>query len=259
MEISDNTKAKPRIGVVSGRYPESSFSSHINHKAYCLRHGYCYINANWPTGEKNPYMNKIRYIQEYYHLFDYLFWIDDDAFFINKEVALESLIPEHGEILVACRSPSYKKIHTYLSSGQFLIKCNNLGRSFIDEVGSTDLEMVKSWWDSTPLDLGFFTNGDQDAMVFQILTNDQYKDRVKLHDHRVFNSRFEELMGKETPFILHFTGSKVVKAKNYVKAQRLREQGPELLDDEELANLFVSQKKSVLIRIKNMINGFKGV
>src|SRR5262245_41615734 len=84
-EEANMRAAEARIAVVSGHYPASSFEAFVNHRAYCSRHGYTYIFANWPTGERNRYLNKIRYIQAYHSLFDYIFWIDDDAFFLDLD------------------------------------------------------------------------------------------------------------------------------------------------------------------------------
>jgi len=46
----------------------------------------------------------------------------------------------------ACKSPSFKKLHTFLSSGQFVLKCNETGRGFIDSLFDIDLSVVKDWW-----------------------------------------------------------------------------------------------------------------
>mgnify|MGYP006272800899 CR=1 FL=1 len=82
-----------RIGVVSGRYPITRFRSPENHIAYCKQNGYTYIHCNWPTGEAIPYTNKIEYISYYLGMFEYVFWLDDDAFFVDFKKKLELLLP----------------------------------------------------------------------------------------------------------------------------------------------------------------------
>jgi hypothetical protein len=82
-----------RVCILSGRFPPTEFLSSWNHRAYANRHGYTYIHCNWPTLAKNRYMTKFCFIQEYVRHFDFIFWIDDDAFFINIERPLSLLAP----------------------------------------------------------------------------------------------------------------------------------------------------------------------
>jgi hypothetical protein len=223
--------APRRIGVVSGRYPASRFEAYVNHRAYCARHGYTYIYCNWPTGEHNRYMNKLAYVRAYIGLFDYLFWIDDDAFFMDLERPLERLLPGDGQFLSICKSPANKAIHTYVSSGQFALRCDDTGRAFVDAVMGSDMAEVRAWW--TP-ELGYFSNGDQDAMVHLMLTDPRFA-RVARHDAEAFNSRYGDLTAGRPVFILHFTGTEDVKRRHYLGAQLRLGRGPSLLPREEAA------------------------
>lgn len=237
------------IAVLSGRYPLTTFDSPINHIAYCKQHGYTYIHCHWPSGAINPYMNKMRYVQAYYNHFDYIFWIDDDAFFMDIEKPLDDFIPQDADFLSICSSPDYKDIHTYISSGQFMLRCNDTGRDFIDEIEKTDLNMVKAWWKE---ELGYFSNGDQDAMVYQILTNPKYSG-IHRHHFSKFNSRVEDFLGSQEIFILHFTGRPEIKEKNYKKVQRISGRLPNLLAIEHQKNLNLKQKRPLTIRIISRI------
>ena len=219
----------PRIGVVSGRYPATEFEGFINHRAYCSRHGYTYIYCNWPTGAANRYMNKLEYVRAYYHLFDYLFWIDDDAFFMQPELELEAFLPEPGQFLSICSSPTSKPIHTYISSGQFMLRCNDTGRAFIDAVTTVDLDLVRTWWTDA---LGYFTNGDQDSMVYLLKQDDRFNEYQR-HGYEAFNSRPENLLAGDPVFILHFTGTVPTKRRDYESVQRHLGRGPSLLDADE--------------------------
>lgn len=208
-----------KVCILSGRYPATSFNSAINHRIYADRHNYVYIHCNWPNKIKNPYLNKVYYILEYIDFFDYIFWIDDDAFFWDLEKDILDYANE-GEICFSfCSSPTYKELKTYLSSGQFLIKSNDISKSFLNDVLKTNIEEVKNWWSS---DLGFFSNGDQDIMIYLFHTSDKYKNTYKLYDYKFFNSRVENLynIDKHHPFILHFTGKKDIKTQNYIKVAK---------------------------------------
>ncbi len=243
-----NTSAYPssiKIGVISGRFPTTTFSSQINHKAYCEKHGYTYIHCNWPTGAKNPYMNKTRYIQTYYHLFDYIFWIDDDAFFMDFEKPLTEFLPEANNFFSVCASPDNRKLHTYISSGQFFLTCNELGRAFIDAIELVNLASVKAWW---PEELGYFSNGDQDAMVYLLKTNPTFSG-YNLHHFRNFNSRVADYFAGDNVFILHFTGTPKVKATHYRQVQKASGFGPTLLPAKDKESLAYQDPKSLIDRI----------
>ncbi len=221
--------ASPSIGVVSGRYPASEFEGFVNHKAYCSRHDYTYIYCNWPTGAANRYMNKLEYIRAYYHLFDYLFWIDDDAFFMRPEQGLEAFLPKPGQFLSICSSPTSKPIHTYVSSGQFMLRCNDTGRAFIDAVTTVDLDHVRTWWTDA---LGYFTNGDQDSIVYLLKQDDRFANYWRL-GYEAFNSRAENLLAGDPVFVLHFTGTLPTKRRDYASVQQHLRRGPSLLDPDE--------------------------
>src|SRR4051794_22377744 len=175
--------ASADICVVSGRYPASSFDSYVNHRVYCDRHGYTYVYCNWPTRARNPYFNKLEYLRHYYRHFEFLFWIDDDAFFMDLDKSLEQYLPSSDQFLSICASPDYKKIHTYVSSGQFALRCSDVGRTFLDDVTRVDLDAVKRWWQP---ELGFFSNGDQDAMVYLLRTKPEYADGYVRHHYKLF-------------------------------------------------------------------------
>lgn len=214
-----------RICVLSGRYPQSKFDSHINHKAYCDRHGYTYIYCNWPTGASNPYLNKIMYISAYIDHFDLVFWIDDDAFFIDLDKPLDPILPNGDSFLSICSSPDFKAMKTVVSSGQFAIRANETGKCFLREILDVDLERVASWWRS---DLGYFTRGDQDAIVYLTETDDRFS-AVEVHHYSIFNSRIDNLRAQEPVFILHLTGSEAEKKRAHKEAVQISGRTPSLL------------------------------
>lgn len=209
-----------KICILSGRYPQSIFDSYINHKLYADRHGYTYIYCNWPTKEKNPYMNKIVYILEYVDYFDYIFWIDDDAFFIDFTIKLEKFFPKDNAFATFCKSPTHKKIFTYLSSGQFMLSCTDVGKAFLNDILKLDLIVVKKWWRDN---LGMYTHGDQDKIVYLLHEVDNYKNKVNILGYKNFNSRIENLKGVDSHnvFILHLTGSSKIKNRSLKEAMSI--------------------------------------
>lgn len=233
------------IAVISGRYPATEFASAPNHRAYCGAHGYTYVHCNWPTGQQNPYLNKIEYVLYHFELFDWIFWIDDDAFFLDLGRSLEHLMPPPDKFLSVCSSPAHKKLKTPISSGQFLIRTDETGRRFLETVLATDLEMVRDWWTD---DLGYFSGGDQDAMVHAMRTVPEFSDGIEVFSAEVFNSRIDDVVAGSPVFLLHFTGPRWTKRSDAKRAARHLGRGLELLTPSEAESIGVVDQPSWLVK-----------
>ncbi len=204
-----------KLGVVSGFYPGRRFNSHVNHAAYCHAHGYYYIDASQPGFDRRRFFRKIEVISQYLDLFDWLFWIDDDAYFTDFSKPLHGFLEMlDAEQMLICKSPSTKKIFTKFSSGQFFLKNSPDAKEFLHLAGMVDLEFVKTkFWHEG---LGFFSNGDQDAFVYLTETHPLFKSGfIKIVDHNCFNNRdFEFQQQPEEHFLVHFTGKEKIQAKH---------------------------------------------
>ncbi len=231
-----------KVCIISGRYPTTSFDSPTNHKLYADKYGYHYIHCNWPTKTTNLYLNKVHYILNYIDLFDYIIWIDDDAFFFDFNKDIMEFAPKDGKIFSACKSPNYKDISTYLSSGQFILKSGALAKRFLNDVLAQDLHKVKEWWSD---ELGYFTNGDQDSMIYLLKTDYELKDQYTLYDYKDFNSRADNLFGVDAhrPLVLHFTGKEEIKEADYLKVQKELNLPPSLVEKEFTANYKIPKNK----------------
>lgn len=237
------------ILIVSGRYPITEFLSAENHKAYASKFGYRYSHCSWPGKSKNPYFNKIEYILEHFDKYDYIFWIDDDAFFIDFEFDIASLIPNKNAMVTICSSPEYKSIWTYISSGQFMMRCCDETKNFLKDVIDADLDIIKSWWDESKY--GFFTNGDQDAMVY--LAENYYNNIFDIRPSSLFNSRLEDIINNEEVNILHITGSKGVKRQSIILASKYLGRSKNLIPNHYLNSLKIYNKKSIADRMLRKI------
>lgn len=231
-----------KVCLISGRYPETVFNSAINHKVYADAFGYTYIHCNWPTKEKNRYLNKIQYILSYIEFFDYIVWLDDDAFFFDFTKDIMQFAPKKNAFISICKSPTFKELKTFLSSGQFILKGNMQSKRFLNKILNQEISEVKKWWQE---DLGFFTNGDQDIIVYLLKTDEEFKGLYDLYDYRQFNSRYENLFGTDShePLILHFTGKPEIKIANYQSVQKKLNLGTSLVPEQLLKPYNLSTKK----------------
>lgn len=232
--------------IVSGRFPETEFKSYINHKVYADIYGYSYVHCNWPTYLKNNYLNKINYILTYLDFFDNIIWIDDDAFFFDFEKDIMDYAPKNNSFISLCKSPSHKELKTFFSSGQFIVKSNELSKQFFKDVLKIELSFVKDWWTN---DLGYFTNGDQDIMIYLLLEHEVYKNKMDLYDYKCFNSRCENLFDVDVhkPLILHFTGRGKTKQRKYIKAQNSLNLHPSLVSNSILKSYNIKIKDNYIV------------
>lgn len=125
--------------------------------------------------------------------------------------------------MLICKSPSTKKIFTKFSSGQFFLKTSPQTKEFLRAVMAVDMAKVKDFWRD---DLGFYTGGDQEGMVYLSETDERYnKGFIKIVDHNHFNNRdFEYEKDLNEHFLVHFTGTEKQKSQQEF-AQRLKVNG----------------------------------
>ncbi|RGE23167.1 hypothetical protein [Leucobacter sp. wl10] len=197
----------PRIGIVSYCDHLRTYA-HVNHEAYARRHGYTYIFDIAPV-QTFKHNTKLEKIQKLLPLFDWLFWIDDDAFFTRPEMPLtEFLDVSRKTDFVFCESPVNDGKKTWLSSGNFFVRNTQLARQLLDDVAKDYRdERIRDWWDEN--DYGYYTHGDQDAFVFHFNTQPRYqrRDFVRRLSYEAFNTRpfhFEDSLDEH--FLVHFTG-----------------------------------------------------
>lgn len=195
----------PRIGIVS-YCNRLRTMAHVNHELYARERDYIYIFDIAPTYAWK-FLAKVEKIAKFLPLFDWVFWIDDDAFVMKRSVRLENFVDQAPEAtLIMCESPVRDGVWTWISSGNFLIRNTPEAAEFLHDVISTDLDVVSEWWD--PDAYGRFTRGDQDAMVYLLNTHPVYSREgflVRL-PYTEFNTRPEHFEGPRDHFIVHFTG-----------------------------------------------------
>lgn len=185
------------------------FPTMLNHKVYADTHGYRYRFDLTPSrGVNRPYFHKIAKIADALADADWIFWIDDDAAFTQLDVRLESIVPEmlNPELdVIFCKSPvNPEGGWTYLSSGNFLIRNSPGARQLIANVGEELLPEIEKWWDGERF--GMFTGGDQDILVYLIVTDPRFQKTTGRLEYQRFNTRPYHFSDRLTEhFLVHFT------------------------------------------------------
>ena len=198
-----------RISIVSGT-DRPILRSDVNHRRYAKLHGYEYkFDTSVYKDLATPHFRKIHSVKSVLNDCNWAFWLDDDAFFTNMAIPLETFLNDIQEnhFLVICKSPvNPKGGWTFLSAGQFFLKNDRRSQDFLDEVLATPVETVRAWWDASRY--GIFTGGDQDAIVYTLVTRNMLED-IKIYPYDAFNSRPYHYGSRlDEHFLVHFPGGR---------------------------------------------------
>ena len=176
----------------------------LNHRVYADRHGLECLFDLTPGPIPTALDQKLAAVSRALPHYEWVLWIDDDAFFTNLDVDVRTFVD--GEVdLVICRSPvNPEGGWTFVSFGQFLVRRTPAMFALFEAVVATDLAMVREWWD--PEQFGIFTNTDQDALVYQLSREDvPWSGRWKRLDWQAFNSRpYHYAERLDEHFLCHF-------------------------------------------------------
>jgi hypothetical protein len=189
------------------------FNSRLNHACYANLHNYTYIFDTTPRPLASVYDHKLLSILNLPVDNEWWFWIDDDAFFTQFPRPLESIGPDFDRsMLIFPKSPiNPLGGWTFLSSGNFFFRNCAQVHDFFQAALEADLAEVKRWWNES--ELGMFTNGDQDKIVWELFRNSSMFNSTQLVSYDVFNTRPYHF--KQSPcehFLVHFAVLQQTKA-----------------------------------------------
>lgn len=195
----------PRIAIISYS-TQLRYAAYINHQVYARLHGYDYIFDLAVEDEPNPYYAKLHKIRKFIGLYDYVLWVDDDAFFTQLQQPLAEALPMKAHLTIA-NSPRYSDTQwTAVNSGVMLLKNSLKTRQFLDDCLQQDRAAVKAGWDAATY--GLYTGGEQDVITHLLYTDSRYKRRfAQIVDYQVCNARPADYTKKASQyFIVHFAG-----------------------------------------------------
>jgi hypothetical protein len=186
------------MNIISGSYPKR-FESNINHKAYTEIHGYKYVFDNNNYKVESAYDHKEMSILNLPIDNEWWMWIDDDAFFMQMDTKVIDMPTD--KLLLFPKSPvNPSGGWTFISAGNFFFKNNQVTHDFFNKVVNTDINLVKDWWTE---DLGMFTNGDQDKIVYNLKETDMLNN-TEIVGWELFNARPYHFKNVDDYFLVHF-------------------------------------------------------
>lgn len=168
--------------------------SEEKNKEYAHKHGYDFICDKNLDNEGHYFFYKFKSILKYIDQYDYIFWIDADAFFTNFSKRIESFIksPEKTFIVTIDKQ--------FLNTGVFIVKnCNEIKQIF-NKVLIEGPELNHPFPDAKIL-LDYFNTPEStwDISIPQYLLN-SYK-------YELYNTTYPEGEFKlNESLVLHFPG-----------------------------------------------------
>lgn len=204
----ESTK-RSRVGIASGG-DLIRFRSYVNHSIYAREHGLDYrLECGVDPQIHNKYHYKISIIRRLLPKYDWLMWIDDDAFFTDfSRDGVMDLIEEaeaaDSFLVIAEGAVEPNGFWSKINSGAFIMK--NCEKSFrvLDAVLTDSLDEVSEWWDGERD--GLYTNGDQDQLWW-FLNESGLVEETLIVGHSRLNSRMHYYQSSPADnFIMHFCG-----------------------------------------------------
>ncbi len=174
-----------------------------NHKQYAKKHGYAFelsgVQPEVTISRRRPHWAKIFLLRDIINrdgLDDtkWIWWIDLDTLIMNDTIAVADLIDDHFDFIV---SPDCNDMNT----GSFLLKHSQWSLDFLQR--AIQIGPQKSY------------PGEQGAIIRAYLMHSEIREKTKIIDPRVFNSRVHDPCAKlkhfeaqfsPGDFVVHFAG-----------------------------------------------------
>jgi len=236
---------RPRVCLVSGA-DEIRFRSYINHAIYARTHGLDYrLECGIDRDITNKFFYKTSIIRRVLPQYEWIVWIDDDAYFtdfnrdnLNRFIEQAEL---DGKFMVIANGPVEPNgFWSIINTGVMLLRNDPRTWQLLHLMEKSDLREVRTWWREETH--GVFTHGDQDQMLWALETSGLMAG-AEIVDHRELNSRGHYYENSPSDaFVMHFCGhyDKKLGIARFAKRFRI---GQELVPD-DLLNEFSCRVRS---------------
>jgi hypothetical protein len=236
-----------KIGIITlciGELYETRWKSSVfTKKIYCEQHGYDFIYINKSLDkERKPHWSKIKAIQQNLKKYDWIFYSDADAHFMNLDFKLEDVINKYSEDHFMIIT----KDNNMLNSGNFFIKNNSISKQFLidsyNEFPSKPLPMITHKGEKVTMLLN-----DQYGIYINSI-KDLYKNKIKFIPQRIINAYPCACCGEKYQagdFLIHFVNHR----------RPTHNWGGD--SDEPYKEIVLAEAKTKLYQNENLINKLK--
>ena len=208
--FSENSKTK--IAIISAATSNLKYQYNVTNRfkvSYAKKYGYDFIFQNITSDKKQSYFARQELIRKDLKVYDYVMWMDADAWFNNFQISLDGILKEmeiNNKILCCSRDhftiKSPKKYHeSYINSGVLLFKSCEKAFNLLDAWQYPSTE-TKAWMaEHTGLN-------DQPFLCIQLFFNDTYKDCALITEPLKMNCFVKCYPYSKDVFVYHGAGCK---------------------------------------------------
>jgi hypothetical protein len=198
-----------------------------NKKEYAALHSYAieYIDESMNTN-RNPYWSKLLFIKSILHKYNWVFWIDADAYITNYSILLENLIDNNYDLIIS-------QDEFAINSGVFLIKNSPESfhmleqsyflKEFENHRWTDNAAMIRCiapatpLWDEENVDTTDFSKKLSERVSWH--KNRYLKIKTKIIDQKLINSYhgfcIRNCVWSEGDFVSHSAGWSYLKSSQY--------------------------------------------
>ena len=224
-------KSQKKIGIFMWYNDKIREYAEINYKInkiYCDKHNFTLTKSDTILcSNREPHWERIPLLLQHFANYDYLIWIDSDAFFYIDSPSIENVINSHLDKLLIFSGDndcnSEKKLTCQINSGFFIVKSCEKSKNILTR-WLTDETLIKSSKLSKPI---FGSNKWNDQGVLRIMYDEnieEIKDNSIIIPYRILQhfKKDDKLKEKiyeltDRPFVFHSTNGENMIFKNRVK------------------------------------------
>lgn len=189
--------------VISGGN-SNRFDAHINHKKYCDHWNIDYEFYLDPI-KKPSYYIKLDAILDSFNTHDKVLYVDDDAFFIDKNWDCKSVFDENESYdLIVTQGPKVKHSRGLFNSGVMFLRKSDSIVNLLKQVPFLNRKVYIKEWNVSEWGL---PGNDYDNARLIYLTQIHMKEKVKIIDYPGFNCKENDSHRLSSP-IVHFMGTR---------------------------------------------------
>jgi hypothetical protein len=203
------TRDRPTICLVSGA-DELRLRSYVNHTIYARLHDLDYrLECGLDEGVRTPFFYKTSIIKRVLPRYDWIVWLDDDAYVTDfSRDGFRALVEEAesaGHSIVVAEGPMEPNgFWSVVNTGVMCLKNTSEVFDLLEHMDDKHVDLARDWWREERH--GTFTGGDQDVFVWWMETT-RRREKVRIVDHRDLNSRghyYDHSLSDA--FVMHFCG-----------------------------------------------------